>query len=595
MADTYIMRYPIGGMNQTSPAVLLGQREVSEAVNARIHDSVICNRPGVKIHDLPLLAGLAFQGAAFYNPSQGLSQQTIGEDQSMLVVAAGGRKFKITLSDEDPTNTTVTTEEIIGVAPTNPIYHMVWMAQAENYLIAQDGNSDTWIWDGQTPPRFSTGYNTTDKEESKLANGASLVAYAHGRVIQVVNGRQVLVGDIIHKSELSDSANILNMTEQVYWATGSFFSPPSALGKVLAVAPLPLKNTTHGHGDLIFHCEEGIFSLDITIYPRENWVNQAVTKHLSLDAAASGFYAITLYDSDQVYLTRNGLHSLRSAAQVNQIGNPQRPLSERVGHYIERDATNLFRFASVNKSVRDNRLFVTTSHQIVDGSHRGARGFLVMNLRPIPNQDSVCWEGLWTLPPKGYLINQLVSGVFDSRERSFAFVTGQDNVVRIAEFSRDLNYDILPDGSSSPIEWQFVTRADTMGDEVAVKRVKDAMATIKRVVGAVKVDVFARTDQTEWLPYANACFTGSDECAYGNAPSREYRFEMGAPPSRMAPSRWIQFLFKVTGSAAIESIRVNSSVEKGGESNGNIPSECVTLTPDEGSVFEFNPFSYTEP
>lgn len=594
MPDTFLMRYPVGGMNHASPATLLAPREAAEMVNCRVSSSTVRTRPGVRVHELPETEGLAFQGACFYNPSQGLSQQVQGEDESMIVFSAGGRKFKVSVTDESVENSDIQVSEVLGVAPTNPIYHLVWMAQAENYIIAQDGNSSTWIWDGDTPARFSPGYNTTDKESSRLANGASLVAYAHGRVVQVVNGRQVLVGDIIHKDGTSSSANVLGMTEQVYWATGSFFSPPSALGMIMAVAPLPLKNTTHGHGDLVFHCEEGIFSLDITLYPRESWVDNAISKHLSLDAAAAGFYAITLYDSDQIYLTRNGLHSLRSAAQINQIGNPQRPLSERVGRYIERDSAELFRFASVCKSVRDNRLFVTTDHLIDDAVHRGARGILSLNFRPSPSEESICWEGLWTLPAEAYLINQVVSGVFSSRERTFAFVTGKDRKMRLVEFSQNLNHDITVDGKEKAIEWQVVTRADVLGNETSNKTWEDGVVTLKNVVGQASVKTFIRNDQCDWIPYREACFEGADECTYGMPSSREYRLDLGKPPSAIKPCRWVQLLIKVTGQASIETVRMTASIDKGGEHQGNIPSSCIKLDPNEGSVFEFNPFSYQD-
>lgn len=594
MADTYTMRYPVGGMNQSTPATLLSPREVSELVNFRSANSMLVTRPGVRIHELPGTEGLAFQGACFYNPSQGLSQQVIGDNDSMVVFAAGGKKFAFRVDDQSVENTTVSVDEILGVAPTNPIYHLIWMAQAENYIIAQDGNSSTWIWDGDLPARFSAGYNTDNKEESRLANGASLVAYAHGRVIQVVNGRQVLIGDIIHRDGTSSSANILNMTEQVYWATGSFFSPPSSLGLVNAISALPLRNTTHGHGDLIFHCDEGIFSLDITIYPRENWVNQAISKHVSLDASASGFYAITLYDSDQIYLTRNGLHSLRSAAQVNSLGNPQRPLSERVQRYLERDSTELFRFASVCKSVRENRLFVTTDHLIYDAQHRGGRGVLSLNFKPDPGSETTCWEGLWTLPQEGFLVNQVVSGVFDGRERTFAFVTGKDKKMRVAEFSRRLTHDILSDGTTKPIEAQVVTRADLLGDEISRKNFTGAVISFKNVIDQVGLKIFIRSDQTEWIPYREICLDGANECAYGMAPSREHVVDLGSPPSSIQSCRWVQLLIKMTGHASIETVRMRATIDKGGENNGNIPSSCIKLDPDSGSVFEFNPFSYQD-
>lgn len=594
MADSYVMRYPIGGMNQASPPVLLSPQQVSELVNARVHQSSIRSRPGFVLHDIPESSGLNFQGACYYNPSQGISQQVLGSDDSMIVFAAGGRKFSLRISNGEPESSTITVLDMTGPEASNPAYHTVWMAQAENYLIAQDGNGPTWIWDGVTEPFFSAGYNTQQKDESMLANGASLVSYVHGRIVQVVNGRQVLVGDIIHREDLSSARNILNMTEQVYWATGSFFSPPSSLGRVVAIATLPLRNTTHGHGDLILHCEEGIFSLDVSLYPREKWIEQSISKHLSLDASAAGPYAITLYDSDQIFMTKNGVHSLRSAAAVNTIGNPQRTLSEGVSQYIERENFELLRFASVSKSVQANRLFATTDHIIFNSEHRGGRGILTMNFRPVPSQEISCWEGLWTLPPEGFLINQIVSGTFAGKERVLAFVTGQDSILRLAEFSSSLHNDILPDGSEKPIRWQAVTRADTMGDETSEKRITDAIAIIKGIIGDVSIKSYIRTDQSEWRLYSHACFKGASECMPGSAPSREATFRMGAPPSGVDAGRWAQFLFKIEGACSIDSVRVKSSIDKGGESNGNIPTECVNLVPDEGSVFEFNPFEYSE-
>lgn len=593
MADSYVMRFPVGGVNQASPAILISPAEVADAVNARVYQSAIRSRPGVVMHDLPGTDGLNFQGACFYNPSQGLSQQVIGQDDSMLVFSAGGRKFAVRITDEDITNSEISVLDVTSTEPSNPTYHTVWMAQAENYLICQDGNGPTWIWDGYAPAFTSSGYNTSNKEESQLANGASLVSYAHGRVVQVVNGRQILVGDIIHKSSLTDASNILGMTEQTYWATGNFFSPPSSLGKVTAIAILPLRNTTHGHGDLILHCEEGIFSLDISLYPREKWIEQSISKHLSLAASASGPYAIALYDSDQIFMTRNGIHSLRSAAAVNSIGNPQRPISEGVSQYIEREDPSLLRFASVEKSVRDNRLFATSGHLIWRSYHRGAHGVLTMNFRPAPSREFSAWEGLWTFPAEGWIVNQVVAGSFDGRERVFAFATGTDERLRLIEFSQGLHHDMMPDGKEKPIQWQFITRADAMGDDTTDKQLVDALATLKGVVGDVSVKSYIRTDQSEWRLYAEACFKGMNECMPGSAPSREASFQMGAPPSGISPARWVQFLFKIEGACSVESVRVKSSIEKGGESNGNLPTECVNLVPDEGNVFEFDPYSYS--
>lgn len=590
--DEFILRYGIKGVNQSADPALLDFHQVQDAVNVQIKNSSLTCRPGVKIHDLGVEG--AFQGATFYNPSRGLSQQSFGSDEGSIVARIGGKHYKITPSKSGVETsemevTSLDTEETYS----SEDYHMAFMTQAENYIISQDGNGSTWIWDGESAPVFSSGYDSVDKEESRLANGASAVGYAHGRVIQVVNNRQVLVGDIIHKKDLSSAENILDMTEQVYWATGSFFSPPSELGRINAVKVLPLRDTAHGHGDLMFHTDEGIFSLDLTKYPRDKWVESAIAKHVLLDTGASGFYAITIFDGDQVFLSRHGLQTLRSARAESQLlGNPFLPISEQVKNYIGNDLRENFRFASVEKFVEERRVMMTTQHVLGANGNRGARGILVINFLPQAGAESA-WEGLWTFPPEFGLLNQLVSGVFNAQERLFAFGTAEDGKVRLMEFSKEMSSDILPDGDTRKIRWQVLTKAHTGGDEAGRKTYEKAVMTVRRITDEFKWKASSKTDESNWTDWHTGCADGA-QCGLEAKPVRDIRVRLGSPPQETKTGTTFQMLLEMEGNGSLESIKLSVSKENGGNGSPSREGECDILVSEEQGDSRFNPFEYSE-
>lgn len=591
MPDSYMLRFGVGGVVQSVDPSILTFNQVADAVNCQIKGSMLESRPGVRIHDLGLKGN--FQGATFYNPARGLSQQSFGEDESSLIASIAGKRYQIkppeTIVKGAPEVTLLDTDD----TSSGSNYHLAFMKQCENYVISQDGNGNTWIWDGEASPFFSSGYSTEDKENSRLANGASVIGYAHGRVVQVVNNRQIIVGDIIHKQDLTTAANILETTEQTYWATGSFFSPPSELGAIRAVSILPLRDTAHGHGDLMFHTDEGVFSLDLTKYPRETWVDQAITKHVLLDTGAAGFYGITLFDGDQIFLSRHGIQTLRSArAESQRIGNPFLPISNPVRDYVDADTRKNFKYASVEKFVEQRRLFATTQHIIKDSSNRGGRGLLVMNFLPSGGTDQA-WEGLWTLPSQAGLINQLVSGVFDTEERMFAFTTDDDDNVFLVEFSHDLRDDVLCDGSTQRIEWQVLTRSDTGGEEAERKAFEKAWATLRGVEGGLSWKTYGRTDEGCWGLWAEGgAYT--DDSAIVKECKRDLLLRLGSPPQGLKRGTRMQMLFKFQGKGALEAIKTTATIDRGGNSTPTTQGSCVTLSETGTEDTVYNPFSYSE-
>ncbi len=402
------LSFAAGGMNGALNSVNVPDTQYSRATNVQLINQRPTTRRGVKV--LPVedvsecnavkdFENENFQGGMFYNPAKGLSVISFAIDASRLMASVGGKRYQIIPKEIQPGLSSIVIDEITGIQSGNKDFHLAWWYQAENFAIVQDGQADTWIWDGFGNPIVSNGLNTVDKEDSELANGASVGAYIHGRIVQVVNSRQVIVGDIIHKTNLSTPENILDTTEQVYWATGSFFNPPSSMGNVVAAAILPLRDTQHGHGDLMLHCEDGVFSINLNVFPRTSWVETPLVKHVLLETGARGPYAIALYDGDQFFRSRHGLQSLRSARGESQLlGNPLNPISEEVEVFMNRDYESFVRFTSVSEWAVQRRLFVTVDPWI-RGRFRGSRGIVSLNFAPIASAETQrSWEGLLTFP-----------------------------------------------------------------------------------------------------------------------------------------------------------------------------------------------------
>lgn len=420
-SPTVVVAYGIEGMNDSVHPSMLGMMRVARMTNCQIKNQTICTRPGFKEHGLgpdaePYKKG-NIQGASFYNPTRGQSQQIFGTDTDSLMIAVAGRKLHVTFGRAGNPVFSDETNDIVGTQDA----HLVNLYQAENYIIAQDGISDTWIWDGQASAVASPGFNPDDPQDSWLANAATVGVFAHGRIAQVVGGNKILVGNIIHSNGQNDPVAILKMSEQIYYATGSYFSPPSGMGEIVAVGILPLSNTVHGHDDVIFHCRGGCFSLKLDHFPRTEWAETAISKHLLIDSSAVGPYALTIYDGDQMFRSRHGLQTIKSAASdTADVGSPNRPISEPVSTWVKSDKDSLLRFSSVAKWGIRNRVLVTTGLWI-DGVHRGGKGILSLNLVPLQDRESRqrSWEGLWTLPSSMGKPVQMVNATFGDDDRMF--------------------------------------------------------------------------------------------------------------------------------------------------------------------------------
>lgn len=563
-----------GGMNAFDPPHKIATNQVARMVNCAIVDGLPTTRVGARVvpfsgDSAEFVRAKPVQGSCFYNPAKGQGGIVFAASTASLALACGGRKFIVRLSGRRSQMKAVP-EDISAGLFTNEQFHLVWLSQWEDLLVAADGESKTFIYSPKDGARFSRGYNSTDKPKSEIPNGATVLTYAHGRGITVVNSRLVLVGDNLHRVDQSSSSNLVQFTEQVYWATGQYFLPPSSMGGITAAGILPLKNTLHGHGEVIIHCEDGVFSLDISQYPRASWSEKSLTRIVASGpgAGACGPYALDGVDGDQVFRTLNGAQSLRSAAATpSPEGNPERTLSAEVDTWFASDYPRWLRFASVSAWESERRVLYTTQ-PIVQGSYRAHRGLISRNTDPgvTKGGDAAVWEGLWTLPPQCAGIIQTVDGIFDGEQRMFAWTRGSDRKNRLVLFSSALHSDVLEDGSERAIRSQVWTRAIDAGKWWISREFYRGRLYLRNIEGRVRWGVWYRTAENPawkfWRKGEVLAPAVSEGSELDSPEARSKMFPLGSIPAECDPdtngktnvSRSIQFLVRWEGYCQFEGI-----------------------------------------
>jgi len=556
----------VGGMNDSIHPVALPLTQSARMVNCQIKNQLIATRPGIRAHklggDADAYRASNTQGAIYYNPIRGQSQQIFATNKDSLVVAAGGRLYQVTISPlGDPVFSDVT-----GGAALVSDAHTVHIYQAENYAIAQDGYSPTWIWDGRATAVPSPGYDEDDPQGSWLANGATVGGYVHGRIVQVVGGNRILVGNIIHSNGQNDPVAVLKTSEQVYFASGSSFSPPSNMGEVLAFGILPLSNTTHGHDGAIFHCRRGCFSLKLDHFPRTDWANLAISRHLLIDAAAVGPYALVLHDGDQIFRSRLGVQTIRSAASdTSIIGNPNQPISEPVDSWTNADHGALLRFCSMARWGPWNRIFATTGLW-ADGAYRGGTGILSLNLNTDGSmrsgEEQRAWEGLWTLPPEIGRPVQLVNGQFQESDRMFVLTSVNEcgtERAGLAEIAMDLKHDVLEDGSISEISCQVVTAEVPREGVLYRSSLAGGLMAFEAVEGPFTWGVWVRNDAGDsWALWQSGNVEASEACdPLKKSAAMRVRINLAEGPEAKRRGPRFQFLIRWRGFGQLVGLTAN--------------------------------------
>lgn len=388
-----------------------------------------------------------FQCATAYSPHH-------GEDCIMAMI--GGRLFKI-IPD-------VATAKVHEVVPdgdqADPNFHnfrnnksspIAYMCQADKWLIAQDGESRPILYDNVKARRSII---TTDPDATEVPVG-TIMTYGMGRLIVVVNKRDIAFGDLYGSHDLPDPADSLILfTERNFLSEGFDAAVPFTQGTVTGLIFFPQLDTSTGNGQLMAFAERGATSFFLSL-PREQWKTSQFQILSLLTTGLRGHRSIAVVNEDLWFRSDDGIRSYRQARSEN-TGWPHLPLSTNVRQYTENDSDWLLRYGSA--IYFDNRVIFTVSPMWNHGRpiHWGmlAVDFDILSSFGAPATARPAWEGQWTASSFVFPI-QLLTGTFKGVTRAFMFAIDNNGHNQLFELSRS-DYD---DWGGQRIEWEMVSRA----------------------------------------------------------------------------------------------------------------------------------------
>jgi hypothetical protein len=385
-----------------------------------------------------------FQCAQCYSPHN-------GDDCIMAMI--GGRLFKITPGIKTAKAIEIKIEDDPRSVRNMRNRKIAYMCQADKFLIAQDGTGGAIIYDSNKARRAKT---TGTAEQTEIPVG-TIMAYGMGRLVVVVNDRDIAFGDLYGSHDLSDPADSLVLfTERNFLAEGFDAAIPFQQGKVTGLSFFAQLDTSTGNGQLMAFAERGSASFFLSI-PREQWKTSAFQVLSLLTTGMRGHRSISVVNEDLWFRSDDGVRSYRQA-RSEPSGWAHVPLSTNVRQFLENDSDFLLKYAS--SIYFDNRIIFTTSPAWNNGRpyHTGVVSvdFDVISSfagsPQAPQTAKPAWEGQWKCDRFRPL--QLLTGTFDGKTRAFCFGLDENEQNQLYEISKDDKDDFV----NERIPWEFVSR-----------------------------------------------------------------------------------------------------------------------------------------
>jgi hypothetical protein len=386
------------------------------------------------------------QCAQAYSPNN-------GDDCIMALIS--GRLFKVIpmVTGAKVTEVVVEDDQIVtGSGKSRNLRNtskspIAYMCQADKWFVAQDGKSRAILYDGSKARRSRISGTVN---ETEVPTG-TIMAYGMGRLVVVVNDRQVAFGDLYGSHEGPDAADSLILfTERNFLLEGFDAAIPFEQGVATGAAFFPQLDTSTGNGQLMVFAERGAASFFMSL-PREEWKTSLFQIHALKTTGLRGNRTISVVNEDLWFRSDDGVRSYRQA-RSEATGWAHIPLSTNVKQYLSNDSDYLLKYAS--SIYFDNRILFTVSPMWNDGRpcHFGVVAVDFDILSSFGINSKPAWEGQWV--SQQFFPVQLLSGTFEGVTRAFVFgldATGQN---QLYELSRNDKGD---DGVK--IEWEMITRS----------------------------------------------------------------------------------------------------------------------------------------
>lgn len=291
-------------------------------------------------------------------------------------------------------------------------------------------------------------------------------------------------GGTVTKFNAGQDSDLLRFTETAFLNEGGSFAPTSKIGKVTALAFLPVQDTSTGQGDLIAFCERGAVTFLVSA-PRDQWKNIQGFQRILFDNIGSTSDNTLPVNGDLFFRSRegNGLRSYRNARGEAE-GYGQTPISAEIDPILKQDT--IWMLDRVSFANFDNRLLMTclprrfprrATNQTEADTYASQpvptlyEGIAVLDFQSSSSgrgKSAAVFDGIWT----GLRIVKLVQGTFDGDPRCFAVCFHEDNTgrrVEIWEISKNDEYDTPIEGKRQ-IKAGIITRAFNFKEDMSLKK-----------------------------------------------------------------------------------------------------------------------------
>ena len=376
-----------------------------------------------------------------------------GEDCIMAMI--GGRLFRII-----PDVTSARVNEVVIHDEDKNLRNMkespiAYMVQADKWLIAQDGKSNAIIYNSTKARRAKV---SVDVNNTEIPTG-TIMAYGMGRLVVIVNKRDVAFGDLYGSHDLPDPADSLILfTERNFLSEGFDAAIPFTQGIATGMIFFPQLDTSTGNGQLMVFAERGSTSFFLSL-DRSLWKTSSFQILSLLTTGLRGNRSISVVNEDLWFRSDDGMRSYRQA-RSEQGGWAHIPLSTNVKQYLKNDSDWLLKYCSA--IYFDNRVLVTTSPMWNNGRPMHW-GMVVVDFdilssfsgAPLtPGQTSKpAWEGQWVSSQFSPI--QMLTGTFKGITRAFMFGMDSQGQNQLYE----LSVDDKDDFDNQKIGWEMVSRS----------------------------------------------------------------------------------------------------------------------------------------
>ncbi len=544
-----------GGMDAGNAPPLLPRNKVALAVNTTFRGGFASCRPGWVRRDLDFndqacedafTAGTDwFQGAGAYTTPGGIPH---------LICGIGGRIYRIKLDN------LLVTEITPPDGMSNPNRPQVWIQQAEDWVIVQDGQTAPTLYNGASSRR-------SIPTEAEVPIGTCM-AYGMGR-LWVAGGRFFVAGDIVGGASGTLAYGfrdaVLKFVENTYILEGGNFGVPLQNRDITAMRFIAQLNTALGQGELIISTANSVFSM-IVPQDRETWktLSEPIMRVAQIGYGATGANALALVNGDLFYRAKD--RSIRSLVMAirdfTQWGNA--PISNEIASILRYDDRNLLQYCSAENF--DNRALVTISpyRTPVGIAHRGLSIINFDLISSLGGKLPPAWEGVWT----GLNILQIVKAEITGQDRLYALAVNSSDEIELWELDPDVKYD---DGDI-PIQWHFESRGFTWDQPFRLKRLEGGDVHADELEGTVDFSVHWKPSQSatwslwnSWSVCATVEGCDKDACATPSnlKPQARLRMPLPEPPNNCTNGREpdrdfydAQFRVTVTGPARLKQMRM---------------------------------------